>query len=122
MDAEAIPPPRYAETTEGLREQVRCYYAMAYRRADIIDTLANLLDSLQPLLEEVVPGWWDEHRPLAPVIEEFEGWESERVEEVRQRKGLYLRGPSTPEERADLRRRTTEAGLRPAREAPGEKE
>lgn len=58
---------------------------MAYRRAVIINTLANL-------------------------------------EEVRQRKGLYLRGPSTLEERADLHRRTTEAGLRPAREAPGEKE
>ncbi len=104
-----------AEAVEGLRQQARRYHAMAQRRADIIDTLANHLDSLRPVLDKALPGWWEEHRPLAPVLEEFEGWESERVEEVRQREGLYLRGRSTPEQCADLRRRTTEARLRSGR-------
>lgn len=111
-DMDAPQPPPLAQTPEGLREQVLSYHAMAYRRADIIDRLANLLDGLQPLLKEAAPGWWEEHKPLDLVIEEFEGWESERIESERQRLGLYLRGPSTSEQRADLRRRTTEAGLR----------
>lgn len=113
-----VSPPPLAETVEVLREQARRYHAMAQRRADIIDALANHLDSLRPVLDTALPGWWEEHCPLSPVLEEFEGWEPERVEEVRQREGLYLRGRSTPEQRADLRRRTTEAGLREEHKQP----
>ncbi|MBC8122466.1 MAG: hypothetical protein H7Y22_11580 [Gemmatimonadaceae bacterium] len=106
------PPRRMADTLEGLREQVRCYHDMATRRADLIEALGDLFDGLRPALAEVLPGWWEAHDPLALIREEFEGWEPGRILDERQRLGLYLRGPSTPEQRADLQRRMTEAGLR----------
>ncbi len=97
---------RLTDTPEGLQRQVVIHHAMASRRADLIGELGNLFDSLRPILEQAAPGWWEENDPIALIEGELDGWRPSRVFEEKRAAGLVHRGPMTPEQREDLKRRT----------------
>ncbi|MBC8122388.1 MAG: hypothetical protein H7Y22_11190 [Gemmatimonadaceae bacterium] len=101
-----------AQTPEGLRKQVLIYHAMAGRRSDLLDELGNLFDELCPIIEQAAPGWWEAHDPLAKIEDELDGWRPARVAGAKRAAGLIHRGPISEDQREELKRRTTEAGLR----------
>ncbi|WP_164929084.1 hypothetical protein [Gloeobacter violaceus] len=92
---------------EELQQLVLVQDAQKDRLYALVSELGNLFDALHPVLDAVVPGWWEKQQPLLKIREELAGWQPERVCEAKHRLGLVVRGLPPKEAAETLQKRRT---------------